>query len=79
MGVAPMIARLRERCKNGGMPVIHANDNPGRWRSGRRQPMGDAQSAAGDGARSAGSQCPDLEDYIVLKPLHSAFFGRRPV
>jgi nicotinamidase-related amidase len=72
--MAARLARLKQRCREAGIPAIYVNDNFGQWRS-------DAKSLI---ARCLGSTClgkpfveqlrPDDEDYFVLKPMHSAFF-----
>lgn len=72
---APVIARLKARCRAAGVPVIYANDNQGRWRCDWRQLMDDARAAGGNGARITELLAPDREDYFVLKPMHSAFFA----
>ncbi len=73
--IAPAIAGLRLRCKRAGVPVIYANDNAGRWRSDFRDAVRSAREAGGAGARIAGLLAPESDDYFVLKPKHSAFFG----
>jgi len=73
--IAPTIARLKSRCKEAGIAIVYANDNQGRWRSDWRELMSMALAAGGDGARIATLLAPDEDDYFVLKPMHSAFFG----
>ena len=73
VAIAPRIAALKRRCRAGGMPVIYANDNHGRWRSDLRQVLDAARRNGGDGGRIAGLLAPDAEDYVVLKPRHSIF------
>ncbi len=71
--IAP-IARLLERARAAGVPVVYANDNFGRWRSS----LGDV----GERIRSRNSAAwraleplhPQASDYVVLKPRHSAFY-----
>jgi nicotinamidase-related amidase len=72
--MATHLAKLKQRCRNAGIPAIYVNDNFGQWRS----------DAKGLIARCLDSRCagrpfveqlkPDDEDYLVLKPMHSAFF-----
>ena len=73
--VAPRIAALKARCRAAGVPVIYANDNRGQWRSDFRQVVENAVRAGGPGAEVAQALAPDDDDYFVLKPKHSAFFG----
>lgn len=71
--IAPCIAALKRRCRAGGVPVIYANDNRGRWRSDFRHVV--QQSLQERGADITRALMPDDEDYFLLKPKHSAFFG----
>ena len=73
--IAPRIAALRARCRKAGVPVIYANDNRGQWRSDFRQVVENAVRGGGRGADVAQALAPDDDDYFVLKPKHSAFFG----
>lgn len=73
--IAPRVAALKARCRRAGVPVIYANDNRGQWRSDFRQVVDTAIRAGGPGAEVAQALAPDDDDYFVLKPKHSAFFG----
>ena len=73
--IAPAIAALRRRCREAGVPVVYANDNAGRWRSNFADVVRSAREAGGAGARIAELLAPGEDDYFVLKPKHSAFFG----
>jgi nicotinamidase-related amidase len=73
--IAPAIAALKARCRRAGVPVIYANDNRGQWRSDFRQVVSASIAHGGDGARITTQLAPDEDDYFVLKPKHSAFFG----
>jgi nicotinamidase-related amidase len=73
--VARRIARLRERAKAVGIPVVYVNDAIGRWRSDF---PGLVRHCARDGSR--GSEvvrqvAPEPDDYCVVKPKHSAFYA----
>ena len=73
LAAAKAIARLRERAKRAGVPVIYCNDNFGRWRSDFRSLL---EHVLHDGVRGrpiAELLKPDEHDYFVLKPKHSAF------
>jgi nicotinamidase-related amidase len=73
--IAPRIAALKARCRKAGVPVIYANDNRGRWRSDFPALVEEslAQDSAGAGVTRALQ--PEPDDYFVLKPKQSAFFG----
>lgn len=73
--IAPRIAALKARCRKAGVAVIYANDNRGRWRSDFRALVDLSLEAGGDGAIVTERLKPDGDDYFVLKPSHSAFFG----
>lgn len=73
--IAPRIAALKSRSRNAGVPVIYANDNRGRWRSDFPALVGLSLGQGGAGAAITSALQPDADDYFVLKPKHSAFFG----
>lgn len=73
--VAPFIARLKRRARAAGVPVIYANDNAGRWRSDFRALLSEAKEAGGPGREIVELLAPDQDDYFLLKPKQSAFFG----
>lgn len=75
LAVAPHVAALKARCRRAGVPVIYGNDNHGRWRSDLRQLVESSLSRGGAGARLTALLAPSDDDYFVLKPKHSAFFG----
>jgi len=73
--IAPRIAALKARCRDAGVPVIYANDNRGRWRSDFPSLVALSLGQGGAGALITSTLRPDADDYFVLKPKHSAFFG----
>jgi nicotinamidase-related amidase len=73
--IAPRIAALKMRCRKAGVPVIYANDNRGRWRSDFPALVGLSLGCGGPGAAITRTLEPAREDYFVLKPSYSAFFG----
>lgn len=73
--MARAIAALKAEARAAGAPCIYANDNFGRWRSDFREIV---RHVLEDGVRGwpiAELLRPDEDDYFVLKPRHSAFFG----
>jgi len=72
---AKQIAALKRRAKAAGVPTIYANDNYGRWRSDFRATLENASQPEMPGHEVALMLAPDEEDYFVLKPKHSAFYG----
>ena len=74
----PMARRLRElkrRCRAAGIPTIYINDNFGKWRSDFRSLVAHCVDDPVPGREVAKLLKPDDEDYFVLKPKNSAFFG----
>lgn len=67
--------RLLRGARRAGVPVIYANDNEGQWRSDFDSAWNAALAAGGAAARIASALAPEVSDYRVLKPKHSAFFG----
>jgi nicotinamidase-related amidase len=72
---APCAARLIKRARTSGVPVIYANDNFGQWRSDFNAVLSVALSSTGIPGDVAKLLAPQSNDYRVLKPKHSAFFG----
>jgi nicotinamidase-related amidase len=74
----PMARRLRElkqRARQAGMPTIYINDNFGKWRSDFRSLVKHCVDDNVPGREVARLLQPDHDDYFVLKPKQSAFFG----
>jgi nicotinamidase-related amidase len=72
---ANRIAALKDRAKRARIPIIYANDNFGRWRSDFRATVENARAPGMPGCEVANLLMPDEDDYFVLKPKHSAFYG----
>lgn len=68
------LARLRNRAKDAGVPVIYVNDNFGKWRSDFRQQLGHVLEDGVRGQPIAKLLRPDEQDYFVLKAKHSGFY-----
>jgi len=69
------IASLKRSCKAAGIPTIYVNDNHGKWRSDISEVLRYALRPASPGRLMVRQLVPDSEDYIVLKPKHSAFYA----
>ena len=72
---ARRIGALKLRARKAGVPVIYANDNFGRWRSDFREVVRHCLEDGVRGRPLAELLRPGHEDYFVLKPRHSAFYG----
>jgi nicotinamidase-related amidase len=72
---ADRLADLKRRARAAGVPVVYANDNFGRWRSDLAAVVQRCREPDCPGKPVADRLPPDPDDYFVLKPMHSAFFG----
>jgi len=68
-------ALLKQRAKAERIPVIYANDHLGDWRSDFPSLVKKCENASGHPRELAEILCPGKDDYSVLKPMHSAFYG----
>jgi nicotinamidase-related amidase len=73
--VARRIARLAGRARRARIPVIFVNDNLGRWRSDFPGIIRHCSRTGSRGAALLEVLEPQRQDYGVLKPKHSGFFG----
>lgn len=72
--MAERIVELKRRAAAAAVPVIYLNDNFGQWRSDFRTVIeGNLEGVRG--APLVQRLTPDEDDYFVLKPKHSGFFG----
>jgi nicotinamidase-related amidase len=72
--VAPLKA-LREHMTAMGCPVVFCNDNFGQWRSDFRQVVKHCCAKDARGHAICRAIRPAADNYFVLKPRHSAFYG----
>jgi len=73
--ISKSIASLKRRCEAENVPVIYANDNRGRWQSDFLHLVNLSEQCGGKGAEITRMLKPAENDYFVLKPKQSAFFG----
>jgi nicotinamidase-related amidase len=73
--MAERLKVLAARARRVGVPVIYANDNFGRWRSDFGALLARVLGERVRGRPIAERLRPAPEDYVVLKPKHSAFFS----
>jgi nicotinamidase-related amidase len=66
---------LIRRARAAGVPVIYVNDNWGQWRSDRRELVEHFLRPESRGRTFVQALRPEKEDYLVLKPKHSGFYG----
>ena len=76
---APALARnissLKRRCRKVGIPAIYVNDNRGKWRSDASHLIHQCLAGDAPGRPLVEPLMPLPDDYIVLKPKHSAFYA----
>uniref|UniRef100_Q01R87 Isochorismatase hydrolase n=1 Tax=Solibacter usitatus (strain Ellin6076) TaxID=234267 RepID=Q01R87_SOLUE len=72
--MAARLARLKQRCRKAGIPAIYVNDNFGQWRSDAKSLIARCLDSSCAGKPFVEQLKPDDKDYLVLKPMHSAFF-----
>jgi nicotinamidase-related amidase len=73
--MARRLAMLKKRTTAAGIPAIYINDNFGRWRSDFRRTVAHCTAKSSPGHRVSRCLKPTAEDYFVLKPKHSGFYG----
>jgi nicotinamidase-related amidase len=69
------IAALKQRAKRAGVPTIYVNDNRGRWRSDFTAVLNHCLRPESPGHDLVQMLIPQPDDYVVLKPKHSAFYA----
>lgn len=69
------IAALKQRMKEAQLPAVYVNDNFGKWRSDFRKLVGRCLQEGCRGKKIAQILSPEENDYFVLKPKHSGFYG----
>lgn len=74
-GAAQRLAAFKARAKAAGVPVVYANDNFGRWRADLHAVVERCLKPGVRGRPVVELLRPEADDYVVLKPRHSAFFG----
>ena len=72
---AQRTAALKKRLGADKIPCIYVNDNFGHWRSEFSRLVRECQDRSGPARDIATLLQPGGDDYSVLKPRHSAFYG----
>jgi len=71
--VAKAIARLKARLKPRGVPAVYVNDNFTQWLRDFHELVAICTQPDAPGAALVAPLAPEHDDYLVLKPRHSAF------
>jgi len=66
---------LANRARKAQIPVIYLNDHFGKWRSDFNQTLKNCLDNDVPGRELARLLTPEKDDYFVLKPMHSGFYG----
>ena len=75
VAAARKTAALKKRAAAQGIPCIYANDNFGHWKSEFSRLVRECMDREGASGEIARMLQPAHEDYSILKPRHSAFYG----
>lgn len=73
--MARRLARLKERAKRAGVPVVYVNDNFGKWQEDFKTMSDHFMRPAAKGRKVVELLRPEPDDYYVLKPHRSAFYS----
>ncbi|MFC7783035.1 MULTISPECIES: cysteine hydrolase family protein [unclassified Rossellomorea] len=67
------IRGLKRKAKDSGIPVIYVNDNYGLWQDNMNDIIEHCKMKKGETVIDR--LHPDTDDYFIIKPKHSCFFG----
>lgn len=73
--VAENILKMKKKLKKKGIPVIYLNDHYGHWRDDWKKVFEHCTEADCTGRKLSAMMKPEDDDYFLLKPKHSGFFG----
>ncbi|HEX4460952.1 MAG TPA: isochorismatase family cysteine hydrolase [Polyangia bacterium] len=73
--MARRLAALKRRAARARVPSIYVNDNFGRWKSNFNATVEHCLHDDVRGRFLAEQLAPQKDDYFVLKPMHSGFYG----
>ncbi|MYL50969.1 isochorismatase family protein [Halobacillus litoralis] len=71
--VAKRLRKFKKEVKQQGVPVIYVNDNFGLWQDNATELLEECKK--GIGKPVVEQMEPDEDDYFIIKPKHSGFFG----
>ncbi|UOR13384.1 isochorismatase family cysteine hydrolase [Halobacillus amylolyticus] len=67
------LQKLKSMAKQREMPVIYVNDNFGLWQDNKTELIKECKQGRGEPVIN--EILPEEDDYFIIKPKHSAFFG----
>ncbi|WP_028784919.1 cysteine hydrolase family protein [Thalassobacillus devorans] len=71
--IADNLYTFKQEAKEKGIPVIYVNDNFGLWQDNAREIVEECKK--GRGKPLVEKMEPDEDDFFVIKPKHSGFYG----
>lgn len=71
--IAPNILKLKKLMKAKGLPIIYVNDHYQLWQADYNKIMEKCNNPLSKSIIE--HLCPEGDDYFLIKPKHSAFFG----
>jgi len=75
LDMASRLAALKRHLAAHRVVTVYANDHYGAWHSEFRDVKARCEAKGGVAARLANMLAPQTDDYVILKPRHSAFYG----
>ncbi|KAB7731062.1 isochorismatase family protein [Rudanella paleaurantiibacter] len=75
LAAARQIKQLKKQAKALKIPVVYVNDNFGRWQSDINDVVNHCLHDGVRGEPVVRLLKPEADDYVVLKPKHSAFYA----
>jgi nicotinamidase-related amidase len=75
MKMADRLIPFRAKAHHASIPVIYANDNYGHWRNEPDELYKHCMRPSARGRELSRGMKPTRQDYLILKPRHSAFFA----
>jgi nicotinamidase-related amidase len=73
--LAHNLSRLKHAARKAAIPVIYLNDNFNNWHSNFNEQLKECTKSGSNGKELAKALLPTKQDFFVLKPMHSGFFG----
>ncbi|MFE7065152.1 isochorismatase family cysteine hydrolase [Sutcliffiella sp. NPDC057660] len=73
VAIAPNILKLKKYMKANGLPIIYVNDHYQLWQADYNKIMEKCNNPLSKSIIE--NLCPEGDDYFLIKPKHSAFFG----
>lgn len=73
LNIVEPLKNLKNQAKEQGLPVIYVNDNFGLWQENVSDLIEECKEGRGESVIE--HILPENDDYFIIKPKHSGFFG----